>query len=114
MEKLSIIYETRGKAREYPPLAVELYKGCMHGCKYCFVPGVNDIPRDEFYRNNGPVENALKRLEKAAKRLKERNDDREILLCFHSDPYQPFEDENQNITSQAIEILKRNNLWFTI
>jgi len=28
------IYEPRGRAGEYAPLAVNLYKGCGHGCVY--------------------------------------------------------------------------------
>ena len=31
---MSIIYEPRGKAREYSELAVNLYTGCSHGCRY--------------------------------------------------------------------------------
>ena len=33
---MSIIYEPKGKAREYSPLAVNLYRGCSHGCLYCY------------------------------------------------------------------------------
>ena len=28
----TVIYEPRGRAREYSPLAVNLYRGCSHGC----------------------------------------------------------------------------------
>lgn len=38
MSKIQTIYEPSGKAREYSPLALNLYKGCDHGCNYCYVP----------------------------------------------------------------------------
>ncbi|MFZ5453843.1 MAG: hypothetical protein ACOZF2_18480 [Thermodesulfobacteriota bacterium] len=35
---MAIIYEPRGKAREYSPLAANLYRGYAHACVYCFAP----------------------------------------------------------------------------
>ena len=35
---MKIIYEPKGKALEYAPLACNLYKGCPHGCRYCYGP----------------------------------------------------------------------------
>ena len=32
------IYETSGRAREYRELACNLYVGCDHACRYCYVP----------------------------------------------------------------------------
>ena len=29
---MKIIYEPKGKAKEYADLAINLYKGCTHGC----------------------------------------------------------------------------------
>ena len=86
MEDIELIYETRGKAREYAPLGVELYAGCSYGCKYCFVPKLRNITIEQFHNDARPVENAISKLESDAKRLKARQDDREILLCFESDP----------------------------
>lgn len=31
---MDIIYEPKGKAREYADLACDIYNGCTHGCKY--------------------------------------------------------------------------------
>lgn len=42
-----------------------------------------------------------------------RGDDREVLLSFVTDPYQPIEMELE-ITRQAIRILIENDLRFTI
>jgi len=114
MGDFEIIYETRGKAREYAPLGVELYTGCRLGCRYCFVPETLNISVEEFRTNNKPVKDALSKLKRDAELLKAKQDDREILLCFHSDPYQRFMEEDKNITGQAIEILIENDLQFTI
>ena len=33
---MSLIYEPKGKAREYSPLALNVYSGgCDHACRYC-------------------------------------------------------------------------------
>jgi DNA repair photolyase len=34
MKSMRIIYEPKGRALEYAPLAVNLYRGCSHGCDY--------------------------------------------------------------------------------
>jgi DNA repair photolyase len=33
-----IIYAPDGQAGEYAPLAANPYRGCGHGCVYCYVP----------------------------------------------------------------------------
>jgi hypothetical protein len=48
-QKTSIIYESRGRAREYCELAANLYRGCGHGCEYCYAPAAIHMARDEFY-----------------------------------------------------------------
>ena len=45
---MSIIYEPRGKAREYAELAVNLYKGCSHACVYCYAPAATFCDREKF------------------------------------------------------------------
>ena len=114
MTEFEIIYETKGKAKEYAPLGVELYTGCSYGCGYCFVPKTLNISVEKFHKSNGPVTDALNKLKKDAELLKAKQDDREILLCFHSDPYQDFYEDDKNITGRAIEILIENDLRFTI
>lgn len=34
MASKRIIYKTTGRAEEYCPLALNLYRGCQHGCTY--------------------------------------------------------------------------------
>ena len=45
---MSIIYQPKGKAREYSPLAANLYLGCNHGCKYCYAPSIRFQTRQDF------------------------------------------------------------------
>jgi DNA repair photolyase len=44
----SIIYAPKGQAGEYAPLATNPYRGCGHGCAYCYVPQVTKQDRREF------------------------------------------------------------------
>jgi len=87
---MSIIYETSGRAREYFELAANLYSGCDHGCVYCYAADVTRKPRDEFARPQARL-NVVTDIEKDAKRMNARGDDRHVLLSFISDPYQPLE-----------------------
>lgn len=77
---MSIIYEPRGKAKEYSDLAVNLYTGCSHACRYCYCPGIVRKKLDEWSANPKPRLNILRLLENDAKKLK--GDPREILLSF--------------------------------
>ena len=81
---MKIIYEPKGKAREYAPLAVNLYSGCSHGCTYCFGPQTLRKDKQAFSADVHPKKDALDRLQEDAIRLK--GDDREILLSFVTDP----------------------------
>jgi DNA repair photolyase len=113
MEKLKIIYEPKGEAREYSPLAVNLRVGCEHGCRYCYGPLAFRKKRGSFHSIIKTSKNALDRLEHDARLLRESGDDRSILLSFATDPYTPDE-MNTGLTRKAIEILVSNNLRFTV
>lgn len=111
--KRPVIYEPKGKAGEYSPLAVNLYRGCPHGCTYCFAPTATRVARDRFHDPAfiQPRKGILEDLEIQAAQMV--GDPRPILLSFTSDPYQPLERETK-ITRQAILILVRNKLKVTI
>ncbi len=36
-----LIYVPKGRAREYSPLALNLYRGCEHRCSYCYCPRID-------------------------------------------------------------------------
>ena len=75
---MSLIYEPKGKAREYSPLALNVYSGgCDHGCKYCYC---FNIMRGAW--NNTPRPRDLRSLPGEAAKAS-----RQILLSFISDPY---------------------------
>lgn len=107
------IYQPRGKAYEYSPLALNLYKGCSHACAYCFAPSATFTQRDKFSQSAyiRPRPGILAELEKDAAKF--AGDQREVLLSFTSDAYQPCE-ETLGVTRRALEILRANCLQPTI
>lgn len=110
---MRVIYEPKGKAREYSPLALNLYTGCSNGCKYCYVPRYCKIKREEFKNNISVRKNILKKLELDALELKTEKNTKPILLCFTCDPYQKIE-HKERITRKALEILNKYNQNFQI
>ena len=106
-----VIYEPKGKAGEYSPLALNIYKGCTHGCRYCYCPEFCRMQRDVFHAGANPKKDIIKKIRRDA--AKARGDDRAILLSFMGDPYQR-EEVNLKLTRQAIEILIENELSFTV
>jgi hypothetical protein len=107
-----IVYEPRGRALEYAPLAVSLYRGCGHGCTYCFAPDVIHTDREKFLQAT-PRKDAIKLLKADATELAGVGDKREILMSFTTDPYQPIE-RQYHLTATAIGILINHDLHFTI
>jgi DNA repair photolyase len=107
-----IIYEPRGRALEYAPLAVSLYRGCSHGCTYCFAPDSTKTTRERFLQPN-PRKDAIKLLKADAAEMVDSGDKREILMSFTTDPYQPIEAEH-HLTATAIGVLINAGLPFTI
>jgi DNA repair photolyase len=110
---MAIIYEPRGKAREYAPLAANLYRGCAPACAYCYAPKSTSTDRSVFSSPAyiQPRPGILAGLEVEARKL--AGDPREILLSFTSDPYQPME-QSQGLTRRALEILMAHDLTVTI
>jgi len=107
---MSIIYEPTGKAKEYADLAANFYRGCSHGCVYCYAPAILRMTRKNF-QNSTPRKNIIAAFEKDAKKF--ANDKRNILFSFTSDCYQPIEAERK-IIRLAIHASLRNNLNITI
>jgi DNA repair photolyase len=110
--RTSIIYEPRGRAREYSELAANLYRGCDHGCIYCYAPLATRTKRDYFHQPS-VRSNVIKKFKEDAKKLSELGENRSILLSFTTDPYQHL-DVKEKLTRKAIEILHSNNLKVSI
>jgi len=100
---MRIIYEPRGRALEYAPLAVSLYRGCSHGCRYCFVPASLRITPKEFACSPQPRTDALLKLERDLRMLAGAGDTREVLMSFTTDPYQPI-DQKLRLTRAALKL----------
>lgn len=98
------IYEPRGKAREYSPLALNIYMGCTHGCKYCYAPNCIQKNREEYYNVPAPRKNIVEGLAKElSKRGRVKN---QVLLSFIGDVYCETEDNNRT-TRRVLELLLR-------
>lgn len=102
-----IIYEPKGKALEYAPLAANLYKGCGHSCSYCWAPSATYQDREAFYNHPIPRKNVIKLLREDAEKL--AGDKRPVLLSFTCDVYQKLDDEC-GLARKAIEVLNENNI----
>lgn len=110
---MNIIYEPRGKALEYSPLAANLYKGCSHGCLYCYAPSATFKDRELFHSSAfiKPRKNVISQFEKDCVSLSK--DPRECLLSFTTDPYQPIESDLK-LTRSAIELMKKYDIYAVI
>jgi len=98
-----VIYVPSGKALEYAPYAANLYRGCSHGCKYCYAPACQYRKPEDFFANPSARPDVLRQIEADAKKM---NTSGPVLLCFTCDPYQPL-DESIGLTRKAIIVLKK-------
>lgn len=113
---MKVIYEPKGRAGEYTEkYAANFFRGCSHGCVYCFSPLVLKMKREEFFKNptlrygDMIIETFIKDLE-----FLRRNEYREeVFLSFTCDPYQPLEEETQ-VTREAIYQIGIRNQRFSI
>src|ERR1700742_3423056 len=87
----SIIYAPRGQAGEYAPLATNPYRGCGHGCAYCYVPNVTKQPRPEFDSTAVPRPDYLNKLRADALKYQRVGSSPQVMLSFTSDPYNPID-----------------------
>lgn len=112
LRKGLVIYEPKGRAGEYAPLAVNLYRGCGHGCIYCYAPDTLRTDREEF-KNAEPRKDIITRLQKDLPKAVADGAKGNVLLCFTCDPYQPINDIHQ-LTRHAIIILHGHGFNITI
>jgi DNA repair photolyase len=103
------IYRPEGQAGEYSALAANPYRGCGHGCFYCYVPEVLRMSRAEFDAGAVPRPDFLKKLMRDAIRYRAAGITEQVMLTFTSDPYHPGDTE---LTREAIEVLIEYGLGF--
>jgi DNA repair photolyase len=107
-----VIYRPKGNAGEYAPLATNPYRGCGHGCKYCYVPLATHIDRAEFNKPATLRPGYLERLAKDARLhgAAELDDtQRQIFITFSSDPWHPGD---HSATRKVMDTLLMNGLAF--
>lgn len=103
----SYIYAPKGQAGEYAPLACNPYRGCGHGCAYCYVPLVTKQDRREFDGGAVPRPRFLEHLNRDARRYQEAGIDAQVMLSFTTDPYHPGD---ITLTREVIEALQGHGL----
>jgi DNA repair photolyase len=86
-----VIYAQKGQAGEYAALACNPYRGCGHGCLYCYVPLMIHMKRSDFDVGAEDRANFLPRLLVDAAKLQHAGCREQIMLSFTSDPYHPYD-----------------------
>lgn len=105
----SIIYAPRGQAGEYAPLSTNPYRGCGHGCAYCYVPKVLRMDRREFDAGSVERPHFLDRLTADARKYQALGLTGQVMLSFTTDPYPP---EHHELTRQTLMVLRDHGLGF--
>lgn len=99
---MSIIYQPKGKAREYSPLAINLYTGCDHKCAYCYAPGIRRDTLDHWAECVTPRRDVIHQLERDCKQY--QGSKSQVLLNFMHDPY-CHANEQYGLTRKALLLL---------
>ncbi|MCW2195116.1 DNA repair photolyase [Bradyrhizobium elkanii] len=109
-----VIYRPKGNAGEYAPLATNPYRGCGHGCAYCYVPPATHIPRPTFDQGAVPRPGFLQRLERDIRRyqaagISDGHPADQVFITFSSDP---FHHGDLSLTRQTMHALKDGGMAF--
>ncbi|HOT31253.1 MAG TPA: hypothetical protein PLQ61_06745 [Bacteroidales bacterium] len=110
---MKVVYAPKGAAREYSDLAVNLFMGCEHACKYCYAPMCLKKNREEYHKHFSIRKNIINFLQKDLIEMNRNKDKRRVLMSFISDPYQGDYIENI-VTQQAIELFRAYDIRFQI
>lgn len=103
------IYAPAGQAGEYAPLAANPYRGCGHGCVYCYVPGVIKMARADFDAGATPRPDFIRRLMLDAEKYQAHGITEQVLLSFTTDPYHPGDTA---LTRHVLWELRQHGLAF--
>lgn len=98
---MSTIYEPKGKAREYSPLALNIYLSCTHRCQYCYAPRCRHQTQDDYFKKPSPRKDIVKNLRKD---LEHNIPKEQVLLSFIGDVYCETMDDNR-ATREVLETL---------
>jgi DNA repair photolyase len=103
------IYAPKGQAGEYAPLACNPYRGCGHGCVYCYVPLVTKQDRKEFDAGAVPRDGILSKVRRDAMKYQEAGSAEQVMLSFTSDPYHRGD---TILTRLVLEMLAEHGMGF--
>jgi DNA repair photolyase len=103
------IYAPKGQAGEYAPLACNPYRGCGHGCAYCYVPLVTKQDRKEFDAGAVPRNRFCDNLRRDAEKYRKLGIREQVMLSFTTDPYHPGD---TTLTRESLQILAAFGLGF--
>ncbi|MCL2213372.1 MAG: hypothetical protein FWB93_06045 [Oscillospiraceae bacterium] len=101
---MPVIYQPRGKAREYNPLACNLYIGCSHRCKYCYAPHALQKREEDYFGTPSPRRDILAKIEDE---LRIGVGDGQIMLSFIGDVYGDTTDDCAT-TRGALELFLKH------
>ena len=107
----SYIYAPEGQAGEYAPLAANPYRGCGHGCSYCYVPLVLKMKRDEFDAGATARPDYLVKLEKDAKKYQAAGIAEQVFFSFTTDVYSPFD---TSLTRPSLQIVQEHGMGICV
>lgn len=105
------IYAPTGQAGEYAPLATNPYRGCGHGCAYCYVPKVIHMHRRDFDSGATPRPGFLENLKADAKKYQALGSKSQVMFSFTTDVYNPFDN---TLTRPSIQIPRDQGLGFCV
>jgi hypothetical protein len=96
------IYAPAGQAGEYAPLATNPYRGCGHGCAYCYVPRILRMQRHDFDSGATLRSGFFDGLRKDAARYRAARIKAQVMLSFTSDPYHPGDTAPTRVTLETL------------
>lgn len=103
----SYIYAPKGQAGEYSKLAANPYRGCGHGCAYCYVPLVLKMQRTVFDAGAVPRPDFITHLRKDAAKYQQANITEQVMLSFTTDPFHPGDN---SLTRETIKIIQEHGM----
>lgn len=105
----SIVYAPRGQAGEYAPLATNPYRGCGHGCAYCYVPKVLRMDRKAFDAGASERPDYRRQLRRDAAKYQAAGKRGQVMLSFTTDPYHPGD---TRLTRETLSVLREHGMGF--
>lgn len=107
---MKIITVRDGNENENIPWAMNPYRGCTHGCRYCYMTSMPWIKKEQYWSDPNPKKDVITRLEYDVNKADKNSP--EIMLCSCGDGYQPAEMKTE-LTRNSIQTIRDYDLYFT-